>query len=101
MKGYRFYEELEHKNRKAEQSKGSVVAVVGEHGLYGRGWHPSGFFSGPGIYCYEAFSGLYNEPNPPVCFSSVGHNYLREQCRRVSEQRAREIHPALFERLDD
>ena len=89
MKGIRFYEELEHKNRKAERSKGSVVAAL----------HETGHYSGR-TYCYEAISGLYDEPNPPVCGGAVSIFYLLADCRRISEQRARELHPKLFERLD-
>lgn len=88
MKGYRFYEELENKNRKGERSKGIVVAIYHENesfALFG---------------AYSAAAALYDEPNAPVCGTIVGGQYLADCCRRVSEARAREIHPQLFEYLD-
>lgn len=95
MKGIRFYEELEHKNRKAEKSKGTVVAVFYENGSFQTQVAPNKW-----EWAYEALAGLYDEPNSIVCSSSVPWIYLRTQCRRISEARAREIHPLLFERLD-
>ena len=88
MKGYRFYEELEDKNRKAEKSAGNVVAV----------WYEGGINWVNG--CYEAVCALFGHPNSAVCGGAVPPRYLAKSCRRVSEKRAREIHPRLFEYLD-
>lgn len=93
MKGYRFYEELEHKNRKGERSRGTVVAVLldGNNRPY--------YFQSSGSWCSDAIASLFDEPNSSVCSTSVGMTYLSGCCRRVSEKVAREIHPSLFEYL--
>lgn len=91
MKGVRFYEELHDKNRKNEKSQGTVVAVMFETA------RPDGKF-GP---AYDAVGALfYNEPNSVVCGTSVCQDYLTQITRRVSEERAREIHPELFRYLE-
>ena len=104
MKGYRFYEELENKGRKGEKSLGNVVAALLQP--RGRGWD---FISIPGsvpgvkygrTWKVECVSALFAEPNSPVCGSQVTTEYPWERCRRVSESRAREVHPKLFEYLD-
>ena len=94
MKGYRFYEELENKNRKGEISKGTVLAVF----VYptGRGYNPQWVNNSA-----ECISALYDEENSPVCGLSVGWEYLRKKTRKISEERAREIHPALFAYLEN
>jgi hypothetical protein len=89
MKGVRFYEELHNKNRTAETSQGNIVAV---------------FYETPrvqdGDTVFDAAGAVYFEENSPVCGTSVGQVYLSTSCRRVSEKRAREIHPSLFVWLD-
>jgi len=50
--------------------------------------------------CYEAVSGLFDRPDSVVCGTAVARDYLHDKCKRVSEARARIIHPALFETLD-
>ena len=105
MKGYRFYEELENKNRKAENSKGTVVALLIEPD--GRGWKPLYL---PRLvrtkdrrgwsYAAECVSSVFAEPNSPVASGSVSMEYLSKDCRRISEARAREIHPELFKYLE-
>ena len=94
MKGIRFYEELRNKNRKSEESRGTVVAVLVDTG------HISGNQHGV-WYEYDCISSLFDHPNSVVCGSGVSQDYLWQECRRISEQRAREIHPELFKRLDD
>jgi hypothetical protein len=86
MKGVRFYEELENKNRKGEKSQGNVIAI---HAYQ---------ISIDGMY--ECLSATFYKPNSPVSVGGVSRKYLEEKCRRISETRAREIHPRLFERLD-
>jgi hypothetical protein len=39
-------------------------------------------------------------PNSPVAGTSIDVSILRERCKRISEAKARQIHPLLFERLD-
>ena len=91
MKGYRFYEELENKGKEAETSEGNVVAVMLNDNSHAR------LVTGA---VDEAMVALFDKPNSPVCSGSVSWGYLRENCKRISEAKAREIHPRLFERLD-
>lgn len=95
MKGVRFYEELNHKNRKGEESRGTVVAVFVENGTWSE---RTG--NGELRILYEGIGAVQDYPNCPPASTSVATIYLREECRRIPEARAREIHPALFEWLD-
>lgn len=94
MKGVRFYEELENKNRKGERSKGNVTAV----------FHENGFFTpdsnGRAQYVFEALGAVQDYPDCPVASTSVSPDWLSENTRRIPEKRAREIHPQLFVFLD-
>ena len=92
MKGIRFYEEL-----KGRDSTSNVIASLHGNGI---------FYSSSGnpkmsIPCYEAIASLFETPNSPVASTSVAVEYLQEYCKRVSEKKARELHPELFKRLDD
>jgi hypothetical protein len=88
MNGIRFY--LEFKDPSKRQSSGNVVAVLGLNGRYWSSGKP----------CCEAIAALFEEPNSPVAGTGVGLDYLRRKCKRISEARARAIHPELFRRLD-
>ena len=90
MKGIRFYEELDNKNRVSEKSQGNVVAVLYENG----------FFTNNG-YILECISATFLHSNSDVSSGSAHIDYIRKNCRRISEQKAREIHPRLFTYLDD
>jgi hypothetical protein len=89
MKGVRFYEELNKKNRKGETSQGNVVAVFYEQSQ-ARG----------GDVFYDAGGAVHFHANSAAAGTSVSQEYLTKSTRRVSEERAREIHPALFTWLD-
>lgn len=88
MKDVRFYEEFLDKRKK--QSAGTVVAAFVGNGLYKSG----------GAWCYDAVGAVHRFPNSPVASTGVARDYLRENCKRVSEKQAREIHPVLFQFLD-
>ncbi len=90
MKGIRFYEELDNKNRVSETSQGNVLAVLYENG----------FFTKAG-YMLECISATFYYPDSDVSSGSAHIDYIRKNCRRISEAKAREIHPRLFTRLDD
>ena len=94
MKGYRFYEELRNKNRKGELSKGTVLAMP-----LNQSGSPLYFCGQTGMHI-EVFAAVFDEKNSPVCECSADDEYIREKTRKVSEKRAREIHPALFDYLD-
>ena len=91
MKGIRFYEELENKNRKGEKSKGTVVAV-----LYENSWIDHNRKD----VMFDTISSLFDEPNSVVCGGIASRSYLWDNCRRISEAKAREIHPNLFQYLE-
>jgi hypothetical protein len=88
MNGTRFY--LEFKDKSKRQSGGTVVAALVLNGSY---WSS-------GKLCYEALAALFERANSPVAGTGVALDYLRQKCKRISEAKARIIHPALFERLD-
>ncbi len=89
MNGIRFYQEF--KNKSKHRSAGTVVVVLVGNGRF---WSSN-------KVCYEALAGLFHDPNSVVCGTAVALDYLDEKCKRISEARARTIHPALFERLDN
>lgn len=84
MKDIRFYEEFTSKRRGL--SAGTVVAI-GLPNILGDG-------------TFEAVGAVFERPNSPVTSISVHCSYLFFNCKRVSEQRAREVHPELFKYLD-
>lgn len=86
MKGFTFYQEFKDKSKR--KSAGNVVACYGD------------IFRSAGAYQREAIGGVYHHPNSAVAGTSVTLDYLTEQCKRISEEKARKIHPALFARLD-
>ena len=48
----------------------------------------------------ESISAMFYRPNSPVAHSNAAADYIWNNCRRISEKRAREIHPRLFEYLE-
>lgn len=84
MKDITFYQEF--LNRSKTKPTGNVLAVIRENRC------PDGSM--------EAMAGLYDHANSPVVSSSVSSDYLYTRCKRVSEAKARQVHPAMFERLD-
>ena len=90
MKGIRFYEELNDKGTRRETSRGTVFAAFIGQGHMGatRDWIEEGVGS------------VEDRPNSPVCGTGASREYLAHHCRHISEARAREIHPALFQYLD-
>ncbi len=90
MRGLRFFEEYTDAAR--ARSAGTVVAID----MTGRS------FVQEGGVCYDALSAAADGPSPngPVLQRWCNAEYLGSRCRRVSEARARAIHPRLFEYLD-
>jgi hypothetical protein len=91
MKHIRFFEEFS--NKRKGVSAGNVVAAF-------VGGEARGVFISGGVACVEALGALIAEPNSPVVGTSVSLAFLRAKCKRVSEARARKVHPALFQRID-
>lgn len=92
--GFEFYEEIARANDNTECSKGTVVAVD----VSPTSWWRWNFDAQD--YVRGAFGGVYDTPNSPVCSTNVSKGYLREHCCQISEERARELHLALFEVLE-
>lgn len=93
MKDFRFYLEYESpaKKRKGED-RGNILAVFTDKEFW--------FMIGD-EWVTECISSLMDTPNcANICGSQVSLSYLRMKCKRVSEQKAREIHPNLFAYLD-
>lgn len=88
MSGICFYQEFSDGSKRG--SSGTSIAALVCNGIY---WSS-------GKVCYEAIAGLFDRPNSPVAGTGVASDYLYQKCKRVSEAKARIIHPALFERLD-
>lgn len=85
MKDFRFYA--------ARDGKQDVIAVYTATPPYpDRG--------AEGGLLVEGATAVFDADNSPVCWSGVSLTYLRENYKRVSEAKAREIHPQLFAYLD-
>lgn len=90
MNGIRFYEEYPTTYAKRKRrTSGTVFAAFVCNGQT-RGPDSS----------YEGLGAVYDRPNSPVCGCMASLAYLRDHCRRISEHRARALHPALFAVLD-
>jgi hypothetical protein len=91
MKDFRFYvETLKDENGETLKNEdGWPVQTV------------NALYVGPGSVAQhpEGLAGVFAQADSPVCWTGFSWEYL-EECRRISEATAREIHPALFERLD-
>lgn len=92
MKGFRFY--LEHdsdKEKRQNKHSGNVIAVMTDVPM----------FYGYDGYLHECLSAVLFNPNSPVGVGAVHPEYLKNRCKRVSEAKAREVHPELFKRLEE
>lgn len=90
MKGYRFYLEY---NSKQDKRKGKDQGNVLAFPIDSPWWVNGG-------YMHDCLSAVLFIPDSPVCWSSCSWEFLRENCKRISEKQARIIHHALFEYLD-
>jgi hypothetical protein len=90
MRGFRFFEEYGDAAR--GESTGNVIAIPTAE--------PS--FVQPGGICFPVVCASQEArlPNSPVRPAYVNVEYLGKRCRRITELRARAIHPRLFEYLD-
>ena len=96
MRGYRFFIEF---NSRGDKWKGCDRGTV--FALYtGEGVEEERTLSSLRAYP-QGLGAILNQENSPVCWCGTSYPYLRDFCKRVSEKRAREVHPALFLRLDE
>jgi len=96
MKYVRFY--LEHKSPKDKRKGSHCGTVFAAFDTMGDDFKPR--FDGEGYYVLDGLGAVFAEPNSPVASTAASTDYLHQKCKRISEAEAREIHPALFERLD-
>ena len=82
MKGYIFFEELDG-NRK---STGNCVALD--------------MARRPTRDKVVGFVAVSHHPNASAVSSTIAPKFLIDYCRRVSEKKARKMHPKLFDRLE-
>ena len=90
MRGFRFFEEYAHGG--GDESTGNVIAIPTAEAS----------FVQPGGICFQVICAPpeARAPNSPVRPAYVNVEYLGKHCRRITELRARAIHPRLFEYLD-
>ena len=88
MNGIRFYMEFTDKSKR--KPGGTVVAALVLNGGY---WSS-------GTICYGALAAVFDWPNSPVAGTGMACDYPRQKCQHISEAKARAIHPARFERLE-
>lgn len=106
MKGIWFYEEFgtPHNKRKRIAS-GNCIALYCEPNTPGdenaRHWYPHIWNDGMGTAIVACAGALLFEPNSVVCSGNASVEYIHKCCKRVSEAHAREVHPKLFEYLED
>ena len=97
MRGYRFYAEYDSaKDKRADKHSGNVCAVLLDEErrpLLNRPERNNATMA-------DAIAAGREQKNSPVCLTTVSLDYLREKCKRISEERARAIHPRLFNYLD-
>lgn len=90
MKGYRFYSEFRSTTHKRNNwFPEGVIAIQPDNS----------WWSGDD-YMVDAIARVTSQPNSQVCGCNASWDYIHKYCKRISEKRAREIHPALFEYLD-
>lgn len=96
MKYVRFYLEYGSKaNKRKGVHEGNVLALLD---TMGDGFRPQ--YMGDLQYSHECISAVFFHPNSAVCGTQCHVRYLREECKRIPEWKARQIHPNLFAYLD-
>jgi hypothetical protein len=96
MNGVTFYLEYESARAKRKgESLNTVIAVYYDKSKFARGAYQSS-----GEWVRECASVLSTELRTHICGSSCSDGYLREKCKRISEAKAREIHPELLAYLE-
>ena len=92
MKGVRFYEEFTAKRRGISAGQAVAVLVANGFNVTRIGDHFDRM--------YDAIVAPYDGHNVSPCGGQVSSSWLSAKCKRITEARAREIHPALFRMLD-
>lgn len=92
MKNYKFYLEFASPSHKRKGiSKQNVLLTCGKY-----------YINGSNIAVIESLSTVSCDPVPntsEMCWSEASREYIWDNCIRISEKKAREIHPNLFKIL--
>jgi hypothetical protein len=103
MKDFRFYLEFPSasaKKRSGRQHAGHAGNIFAAIDTFGdnRFQYPDH----KGILMTEGLGAVFTWPNSPVASTQANvRGWLQPLCKRIPENLAREIHPVLFEHLDD
>jgi len=94
MKGVQFHLEFAntYKRRKGEHS-GTVVAIFTDPNS--KWWDTR-----VNEMMVSAIGAVYDYPNSPVAGTTASMGYIRTRTKRISEAKAREIHPLLIRYLE-
>jgi hypothetical protein len=100
MKGYRFYAEYSDKTEKNKtrlegEHDGNVVAI-----MLDKDGRPISHMREHGIV-YECIAAVHHHKNSGVAGTFVGREYKQNKLKRISEEKAREIHPRLFKWIEE
>lgn len=106
MKNWHFYLEYpsateKHKGTVKEPGNhsGTVLAVWAAYN--GPGTTDQGLSISQGKVMYETcLCSVFEHADSVVTYSSASLDYIRERCKRIPEELARQIHPTLFRVLD-
>ena len=98
MKGVRFYLEFPstYAKRRGGPHKGTVLAVE----VHEPGGMPRWRLGTTSSMTVDCLGGIFDKPDSSVTPTDADQGYLASYCKRISEQKAREIHPRLFKYLD-
>ncbi len=104
MKGYRFYEEFDSSYKKRKhQGTGNVLALDLDPVSGSTIGYSDSRYTSKGlkpVWMLECTAAVLSESDSPVCGTAVSIAVLRKNYRRITEKRAREIHPTMFAHLD-
>lgn len=100
MEGIRFYEEFKDKGK--GESAGVVCAILVDNYRIIDSYRGNKRHSRRYEKFWDGVAGLFSDtPNSHVASTGISDIYLKEECKRISEKKARVIHPRLFEYLDN
>lgn len=112
MKGYKFYAEMLEERGSKSASKQYPAFTRGHlRALADLGYHCNvvavpldrrgrPLWQGSTLNM-DAFAGLTDRLNAPVCSTSTSRDYLRDRCVRINAELARRLHPNMFHYLEN
>lgn len=97
MKDVRFY--LEYPSKR-EKNKATRKQLGNHSGNCLAVFYRDYFFDSNNQCVLSAVGAVQDIKNNPCCFTSASPEYVSDNCKRISEAQAREIHPNLFQYLE-